>query len=691
MYMIGVLRMSSVNRIRGDGGVIIDSDKYLQLPVAPTKVTIDPKRVGMIRYNLGTQSYEGVLGFTDGSVAYRRFANLDDNGQLLTSQLPDSVTSGLRYGGVYNPLTDDQNPHVAGVQHLPAPTADNSGEYYVISGLYDLASQHYNTNSPSTSPVTFTPVNPSGEGNWLEIKYYFQSTDTGVNITHVFGRLIAAQIPSANAGLTSLATDPELGTFSTTNVPMNETALTDSDWVISSTNTWHRLRQSRVSITAGAVSYDRSAISKAGRLESSISAGVVQEAIDNLFVSSLRRTGDAMFNNGDANNSGGALALVYGTAAKPSLAFNNNPYHPTNNPGTDPSKWTNSGKDGVYFDGTTLGISFNGTGNHEFNKYGQIIVPQGDYNTNGTSLAFDKVANRTGIDGRNQTLSFIAGNIKVPRMTIDGDSVDIDTSVTLNAAGNVVLGTNCANTLTVNSASTFKCDVTLGTNCSNTVTINSVADFKCNVIVGTDNTNTMTVNSVGVFKDDIRMDVSKKIHWSGFTDYASVSFESTADTGGDSRMVFNVGDNADEYFQWTATSGTTPTQVMKLTREGLLIPISNGKPSDSVGEDGMLVYNSVDKVIMAKTDGKWQEIGNSNAYEVKFAVSDWVLDGQYYKYTLTLNNVSSCLVYEQIATDIYQDVYVDHMEISPTGVTVFVTSNNDYRFDGKLVIQFIKK
>lgn len=689
--------MSSVNRIRGDGGVIIDSDKYLQIPIAPTKVTIDPKRVGMIRYNLGSQSYEGVLGFTDGSVAYRRFANLDDNGHLLTSQLPDSVTSGLRYSGVYNPITDDQNPHIAGVQHLPEPTPANSGEYYVITGLYDLALQNFVATTPTTSPVTFTPVNPSGEGNWAEIKYYFQNTDTGLNITHVFARFLVDQIPVGNVGLKSLASDPELCVFVASNEPQSETALSDSDWVISSTNTWHRLRQSRVSITAGAVSYDRSAIKKAGRLESSISAGVVQEAIDNLFVSSIRRTGDAMFNNGDSNNSGGSLALVYGSAAKPSLAFNDNPYHPTNNPGTDPSKWTNSGKDGVYFDGTTLGISYNGIGNHEFNKYGYIIVPQGDYNTNGTSLAFDKVANRTGIDGRNQKLSFVAGNIKVPRMVIDGDSVDIDGSVTLNAAGNVILGTDCSNTLTVNSAATFKCsvgmegDVTLGTNCSNTLTVNSVSNFKCNVTIGTDNTNTLTVNSVGIFKDDVRMDVTKKLYWSGFTDYASIAFQSTADTGGDSRLVFNVGDNADEYFQWTATSGTTETQIMKLTREGLLIPISHGKPSDSVGEDGMLVYNDVDKIIMAKTDGKWEAIGTNNTFEVKFTKADWVLDGAYYKYTFTRNDISSCLIYEAIAADTYQDVYVDHMEITPTAVTVYVTSNIDYRFDGKLVIQFIKK
>lgn len=683
--------MSSVNRIRGDGGVIIDSDKYLQLPVAPTKITIDPKRVGMIRYNLGSQSYEGVLGFTDGSVAYRRFANVDDNGKLLTSQLPDSVTSGLRYSGVYNPITDDQNPHVAGVQHLPAPTADNSGEYYVITGLYDMALQHYNANTPTTSPVTFTPTNPSGEGNWTEIKYYFQNTDTGVNLTHAFARLVVDQIPAGNVGLKSLAADPELCVFSTTNQYMNETALSDSDWVISSTNTWHRLRQSRISITAGAVSYDRSAIKKAGRLESSISAGVVQEAIDNLFVSSVRRSGDAMFNNGDSDNSGGALALVYGSASKPSLSFNNNPYHPIDNPGTNPAKWTNGGKDGVYFDGTTLGIAFNGVGDHEFNKYGYIVLPQGDYNTNGTTLAFDKVDNRTGIDGRGQQLAFIAGNIKIPRMIIDSDSVDIDGSVTLNAAGNAVLGTSCANTLTVNSTTTFKCNVTLGTDCSNSVIVNSMADFKCNVTIGTDNTNTLTVNSVGIFKDDIRMDVNKKLFWSGFTDYAGISFQSTADTGGNSRLVFNVGDNTDEYFQWTVNNSTTETQIMKLTREGLLIPISHGKPSDSVGEDGMLVYNDVDKIIMGKTDGKWEAIGTNNAFEVKFTKADWVLDGSYYKYTFTRNDISSCLIYEAIAADTYQDVYVDHMEITATAVTVYVTSNIDYRFDGKLVIQFIKK
>lgn len=67
----------SINRIRGDGGVIIDSKSFLELPKAPSKETADVIRSGMIRYNKEWKSFEGVLDFEDGSMAYRRFANLD--------------------------------------------------------------------------------------------------------------------------------------------------------------------------------------------------------------------------------------------------------------------------------------------------------------------------------------------------------------------------------------------------------------------------------------------------------------------------------------------------------------------------------------------------------------------------------------------------------------------------------------
>lgn len=123
----------SASTIKGAEGVIINSTYFLELPKAPTKQTTYAERAGMIRYNSEWQAFEGVLAFTDGSVAYRRFANLDENGQLLTSQLPDSVTSNMQWVGTYSPISDDIDPPVdATYAKLPAASSSNSGQYFLF-------------------------------------------------------------------------------------------------------------------------------------------------------------------------------------------------------------------------------------------------------------------------------------------------------------------------------------------------------------------------------------------------------------------------------------------------------------------------------------------------------------------------------------------------------------------------------
>ena len=72
----------SAYTIKGAEGVVINSTYFLELPKAPTKQTTYAERAGMIRYNSEWKAFEGVIEFTDGSVNYRRFAQLDENGQL---------------------------------------------------------------------------------------------------------------------------------------------------------------------------------------------------------------------------------------------------------------------------------------------------------------------------------------------------------------------------------------------------------------------------------------------------------------------------------------------------------------------------------------------------------------------------------------------------------------------------------
>lgn len=355
----------SATRIKGAEGVIIESNYFLELPKALTKETTSAERAGMIRYNAGWKAFEGVLEFEDGSMNYRRFANLDENGQLLTSQLPDSITSGAQYIGTYSPISDDIDPPLgAGIYNkLPAPVTSNSGKYYIVRGLYDAALAHFNANSPTTSTVTFTPTNPSGQGNWIQIKYYIGvdpiNPSTDKIVTSAFGRIISASIPSTNhEGLVSLATDSTLTAAFTSSTDRNsELALTDGDWIISTGTVQQRLRQNRVSISAGAVSFDRTFSTISNRSFSS-SAGTVQTVIDNLILDGLRRTGDSMYDDGSVGS--GRLGIVYGSAVEPSIAFNSNSFDSDTNPGTDPSKWSD----------TTTGIFHPATGSIGFSSSG---------------------------------------------------------------------------------------------------------------------------------------------------------------------------------------------------------------------------------------------------------------------------------------------------------------------------------
>ena len=60
------------------------------------------------------QSFEGAMEYQDGSVVFQRFAQLDSDGKLTVSTIPDFVTSGMSFNGTYSPVEDDINPEYQG-------------------------------------------------------------------------------------------------------------------------------------------------------------------------------------------------------------------------------------------------------------------------------------------------------------------------------------------------------------------------------------------------------------------------------------------------------------------------------------------------------------------------------------------------------------------------------------------------
>ncbi|WPK19494.1 hypothetical protein [Salmonella phage SD-1_S14] len=180
----------------------------------------------------------------------------------------------------------------------------------------DAAQAHYEANNPQTSPVTFTPTNPTGQGNWIEILYYVDSNPniSGAKlVTYAFARIIPASITSTgHDGLKNLATDADLTKPFASGVPMNQTALSDGDWIIITEDKNIRLRQSRTSISAASVLYDNT-VMIANHRQFRTNAGTVQTSIDNVVIECLRRTGDSMYNDG--TDGSGRFGVVYGSAA----------------------------------------------------------------------------------------------------------------------------------------------------------------------------------------------------------------------------------------------------------------------------------------------------------------------------------------------------------------------------------------
>lgn len=672
----------SVNRIKGQDGVVLESNAFLEVPKAQSKVTAFAERAGMFRYNKVLKAFEGVLEFDDGSLSYRRFPSLDNNGKLSSSTLPDSVVSGMQYMGTYSVISDDMDPPLGtGLYHpLPAASSTNSGNYFIVRGLLDAAIAHFKANNPTTTTVKFTPVNPSGQGNWIEIKYYIAEDPvrpTEKMVTASFGRIIKTSIPaSGHAGLLSLSTNPELtNAFTASTDPNTETAFMDGDWVISNGTTQQRLRSTRTSILASQVLYDRSFINSIGRAFDG-SAGTSQTALDNLQAGTIRRSGDSMYVDPDSPASG-RLAFVYGSAAKPSLTFTSGVDDLTNNSGLDPTKWTDAGTGIFRQNAGSIGFSSNATERFRIENTKTILFQTSStvVSTN-PALQFNHSSNtnNVGISGINNSISFSIKNAEQVKFednlsTFNGSIIVTD---------NTTLGTNSTNTLLVNSTSTFK----------------SAATFEGNVTIGLTSAQALTVNSNttlngslvtkgnNFFEKDVRIKYNSGVTFVPDNPTLTGTVRMTSDgTSGLGIYLSNADYNVSVY---------EPGNVkrMYIGRYGIKLPVLN-PVVNTVGEDGQVAYSTSLKSVVVKIDGEWTKVGAGMGMETTtFLKANWVDNGQgLYTFTVAVQDPLSVIVQEKNANGSYTDVGVDTINYTTTNVTIGIPNGTpDLRFDGRIVV-----
>lgn len=644
----------SASTIKGAEGVIINSTYFLELPKAPTKQTTYAERAGMIRYNSEWQAFEGVLAFSDGSVSYRRFANLDENGQLLTSQLPDSVTSGMQWIGTYSPIADDIDPPVdATYAKLPAATSSNSGQYYIVRGLYDAAVAHFKANNPTTDTVVFTPTNPSGQGNWIQIKYYIDidpsNPSAGKIVVAAFGRIVTSDIPaSGHEGLVSLATDPNLTIAFTAAVDKtSELALTDGDWVISDGTKNVRLRQNRVSISAGAVSFDRTFLTSSNRPFTGTS-GTVQTIVDSLLLYGLRRTGDTMYNDG--SQGAGRLGVTYGTVTAPSIAFNNKSFDPETDPGVNPALWSDTST-GIYHPATgTIGFTASGVERLRVSPTQLVLYPVTSSTASAPNILFSATGNTTlGMNVVGNVINFVsnsATNVSFAQgaSTFNGTVLvtgNITGNSNLTILGNTTLGDAGTDTLTVNAASTFN-GTTLFNNATNRFALGAV--FSSGATLSFEGTNTATITKAAT------------------------------------ELRFNMANFNDVSIYDGATLRT------KFNRYGIQLPVLN-PIDDSVGVDGMIAYSTQRNTVVQKSNGTWTTVGSGGGVATTFTTANWVLSGSYYTYTITNANIQQVAVQELSGAN-YIPVEVDSIVISPTNAVLSVPASPDLRFNGRVIVQY---
>lgn len=651
--------MTSIQRIKGADGVIIDSNSYLELPKAQTKVTADAIRNGMLRYNRAWKAFEGVIDFDDGSVAYRRFAQLDANGRLLTSQLPDSITSGMTYTGTFDPIVDDIDPPFTQVV-LPAASTSNTGDYYIVRGIQDAALKHLIANPTSNPFVIFSPANSS----WTQIKYYIgKDPSTGMNsvIINAFARFNT--VPAGHPGITQLAAgNVDLtAPFTNVNNPSLELGLSDSDWVIMADTSIQRLRQNRVSILAASVAFDNTVLQSVKRQFVS-NNNTAQGAIDNLGLYALRRTGDSMTNDG--TEGAGRLAITYGTATAPSMTFNDGNSDPDLNSGMIPSQWTDSTTGIFHPSNGNIGFSSSGVEKIRITPIGLLVIEASNINVaNNAAIQLQGTGNTVanpGISAINDTMSFtIKGKVQVEMKdgsTLFHGSVTIDQNLSVGGNSDITGNETIGGNLTVNG------NTILGNAATDTLVVNAVSTF---------NANTTFNGASNRFKNINLMPAGIVTLEHGTTPTTIVQ-----ETG-------NLKFNMTSYGDITINDGASVRT--KFNRYGVKLPILN--PIDNaVGEDGMIAYSTQRNTVMQKANGQWTTVSGGGV-EQAFAVSSWVLSGSYYTITVSSANIQSIEVQEAVGSN-FAKVEVDSVVISPTNAVISIPSSPDWRFAGRLIITY---
>lgn len=650
----------SINRIRGDGGVIIDSKSFLELPKAPTKQTTDVIRSGMFRYNQEWKAFEGVLDFEDGTVSYRRFANLDNNGKLLTSQLPDSITSGLQFVGTYSPIEDDIDPPLT-QSPLPAPAESIKGDYYVVRGIMDAAQAHFEANSPATSPVTFTPTNPTGQGNWIQIMYYVDSNPIVAGsklVSYAFARIVTASIPSTgHTGLVNLAQDTDLTNAFASGSPMNQTALSDGDWIIITDTKNIRLRQSRASIAAASVLYDNT-VMIANNREFVKNSSTVQTMLDNIAVEGLRRDGDSMYDDG--TKGAGRFGITYGTASAPALTFNNKAFDPTTNPGNDPAKWSDPNTGIFHPQDDTIGFTTNGTERVRVTNGALVLYYSNTTPATTPTIRFDNATNtNVGISGDSNIISLSSMN-KVQAEFRNGITV-LHGDLTVDGATTLSGGLNVTN-----------------------ITASGNLNVKGNTVLGDANTDTVTINGVSTFAANTVFNAaSNRFKNLNLMESGIFTLESTANQSTIQLLSADLKVSMGNYADVTILdNGTIRT---RFNRYGIQLPVL-ATIDNSVGVDGMIAYSNTERTSMQKVQGQWVPIGSGSVRTDPFTASAWVLSGDYYTLTVTASNIVTAEIQELVSTGVYTRVEVDSVTFNGTNVVFSIPSSPDVRFAGRTLV-----
>lgn len=739
--------MGTMN-LDGRDGVTISGNKFLELPKVETSASLTNARSGMIRYNKSNASFEGTVDIV-GVPTFRRFAQLDANGKLDTSVVPDYVTSGMTYNGTYSPVVDDINPEFQGTTSLPGPTVEHVGDYFIIRGVTDAAYAHYISNTPTTSPVTFSST-------YGKIKYYFELSSYLSNSVFITGAFFSVSTELdylRYPGLYTLSINTDLTSFNTENLRDNETALTDGDWLVYGDTTISRLKQNRTSSVATAIGYDKSFMYLASRPMSDDTI-TLQGFLDDVVLNVVRRSGDSMYDNGDPVSAGGRLAMVYGTESKPALTFNNSSTDPYTNVGINPGAWTDSGT-GLYhpMDGA-IGFTCGGKESVRITNVGLEIYA---YGTKQNTIKFINGSNENTISVLDNDFGFYRGDSKLLGLSIN--SIDLATDTTINGSLSLVGGLvangdiNCSSMTTtsgvdiggellvkdkttLNDSLTIRLDPVVNpdywkkTTTSTDGVTNAVTVSVFNALTG--GTTTTITDPAGILTTIVIDPVTGKTTTTTATTTVTVdpaTGESTSNTVtvvdvvdtvpaapapvdptnwlssitllpivdfSSIDTIFTTKNTGNESFIFNIESsgnGIVPDGIHRALKlnlnTGLVLPSASWITN---GENGSLYHNSTTNRLTKKSNGVWHGVSGTEWKD--FVIADWVFQAEdvpaglsaEYHYIINAVDVIDVDVYSLTGTR-YKKVNVD-VSYDDTGVMIVLPGVTDLRFDGRLVITY---